>query len=172
MKINESKPLVSKENFNVKVIADLFVKYLSGPHFLLLWLYLHYSTPVKCLLVKGCAIILGQELQSDTSKCFSFKCPLHEMVTIPRILQLFLHLALFDNFNNLLTGDYNDYLSSSNHVDSATLPPAASFWDIDHADLPELFSKLGLGKYSDLFRQQEVSFMDFIDISLSRISKV
>ena len=59
--------------------------------------------------------------------------------------------------NVLLTGDYNDYLSSSNHVDSATLPPATSLWDNDHADLPELFSKLGLGKYSDLFRQQEVS---------------
>lgn len=68
---------------------------------------------------------------------------------------------IFFNFNNLLTGDYNDYLSSSNHVDSATIPPAASFWDTDHADLPELFSKLGLGKYSDLFRQQEVSFKAF-----------
>lgn len=61
--------------------------------------------------------------------------------------------------------DYNDYLSSSNHVDSATLPPAASFWDTDHADLPELFSKLGLGKYSDLFRQQEIDLATFLTLT-------
>ncbi|XP_061182658.1 protein bicaudal C homolog 1-like [Saccostrea echinata] len=61
--------------------------------------------------------------------------------------------------------DFNDYLSSSNHVDSANIPPVNNFWDSDHTDLPELFSKLGLGKYSDLFRQQEIDLATFLTLT-------
>lgn len=112
----------------------------------------------------SCTSFISQELsQIDTWKWFSLKCPLHDGHHSKNSSTVLASCFVwyFFNFNNLLTGDYNDYLSSSNHVDSATLPPAASFWDTDHADLPELFSKLGLGKYSDLFRQQEVSFKAF-----------
>ena len=46
-------------------------------------------------------------------------------------------------------------LSASNHIDGA-LVPNKSYWS-PKTDLAELFIKLGLGKYSDLFQQQEVS---------------
>ena len=45
-------------------------------------------------------------------------------------------------------------LSTSNHIDGA-LVPTKSLWS-PKTDLAELFSKLGLGKYTDLFQQQEV----------------
>jgi hypothetical protein len=48
-------------------------------------------------------------------------------------------------------------LSSSNHVDSATLPSVKPWWS-NTIELAELFSKLGLGKYTDLFQQQEVIY--------------
>lgn len=50
-------------------------------------------------------------------------------------------------------------LSSSNHVDSASLPKVKAWWSTS-IELAELFSKLGLGKYTDLFQQQEVSNMN------------
>ena len=46
-------------------------------------------------------------------------------------------------------------LSHSNHVDSASLPPNKSVWSTK-TGLAELFSALGLSKYTDLFTQQEV----------------
>lgn len=52
----------------------------------------------------------------------------------------------------LLTDEYG--LSTSNHIDGA-LVPTKSLWT-PKTDLAELFSKLGLGKYTDLFQQQEV----------------
>lgn len=45
-------------------------------------------------------------------------------------------------------------LSASNHIDGA-LVPNKSYWS-PKLDLAELFIKLGLGKYTDLFQQQEV----------------
>lgn len=42
----------------------------------------------------------------------------------------------------------------SNHIDGA-LVPNKSYWS-PKLDLAELFIKLGLGKYTDLFQQQEV----------------
>ena len=45
-------------------------------------------------------------------------------------------------------------LSSSNHMDSASVQLSQSIHQ--KTDLAELFSKLGLGKYTDLFQQQEV----------------
>lgn len=48
-------------------------------------------------------------------------------------------------------------LSSSNHVDSGALPQVKPWWTTS-IELAELFSKLGLGKYTDLFQQQEVGF--------------
>lgn len=45
-------------------------------------------------------------------------------------------------------------LSVSNHIDGA-LVPNKSYWS-PKLDLAELFIKLGLGKYTDLFQQQEV----------------
>jgi len=46
-------------------------------------------------------------------------------------------------------------LSSSNHIDVSTVPSISHDWP-PKTDLAELFSKLGLGKYTDLFTQQEV----------------
>lgn len=52
----------------------------------------------------------------------------------------------------MLIGDYNDYFSSSNYVDSVIFLSVVSFWDIDYVDFLEFFSKFGFGKYSDFFR--------------------
>ncbi|KAJ8317841.1 hypothetical protein KUTeg_002932 [Tegillarca granosa] len=59
---------------------------------------------------------------------------------------------------------YDCCLSSSNHVDSASLPAAKGFWS-PKADLAELFSKLGLGKYTDLFQQQEIDLATFLTLT-------
>lgn len=52
------------------------------------------------------------------------------------------------------------YLSSSNYMDcipSVTGSNGCSLSSsLKGSDLPELFSKLGLGKYTDVFQQQEV----------------
>ena len=53
---------------------------------------------------------------------------------------------------SLFSDEYG--LSTSNHIDGA-LVPTKSLWS-PKTDLAELFSKLGLGKYTDLFQQQEV----------------
>ena len=55
----------------------------------------------------------------------------------------------------LLVGDYT--LSDSNHLDGAAFTPRPPpGFSAPKTDLAELFSKLGLGKYTDLFQQQEV----------------
>ncbi|GAB1602407.1 protein bicaudal C homolog 1-A-like isoform X1 [Argonauta hians] len=51
-------------------------------------------------------------------------------------------------------------LSNSNHADSATLPTKVLAWSSE-TDLAELFSKLGLGKYTDIFQQQEIDLPTF-----------
>ena len=50
------------------------------------------------------------------------------------------------------------HISGSNHLDSVPARPPPGF--TPKTDLAELFSKLGLGKYTDLFQQQEVSSTD------------
>ncbi|KAK3759560.1 hypothetical protein RRG08_009746 [Elysia crispata] len=55
-------------------------------------------------------------------------------------------------------------LSHSNHVDSASLPPNKSVWSAK-TGLAELFSALGLSKYTDLFTQQEIDLSTFLTLS-------
>jgi len=53
------------------------------------------------------------------------------------------------------------YLSSSNYMDCISSLTGSNGCNLNSlfkgSDLPELFSKLGLGKYTDVFQQQEVS---------------
>lgn len=51
------------------------------------------------------------------------------------------------------------FLSSSNYMDSISMSGSngcSLSSSLKGTDLPELFSKLGLGKYTDIFQQQEV----------------
>lgn len=52
------------------------------------------------------------------------------------------------------------YLSSSNYMDCISSVTGTNGCNLNTSfkgsDLPELFSKLGLGKYTDVFQQQEV----------------
>ena len=68
-------------------------------------------------------------------------------------------------YNYFLVDEYG--LSTSNHIDGA-LVPTKSLWS-PKTDLAELFSKLGLGKYTDLFQQQEVSFICRFTVSRFRV---
>ncbi|KAL4239787.1 Protein bicaudal C 1 [Mactra antiquata] len=54
-------------------------------------------------------------------------------------------------------------LSASNHIDGA-LVPNKSYWS-SKLDLAELFIKLGLGKYTDLFQQQEIDLPTFLTLT-------
>lgn len=53
------------------------------------------------------------------------------------------------------------YLSSSNYMDCISSVTGSNGCSLNSSlkgsDLPELFSKLGLGKYTDVFQQQEVN---------------
>lgn len=57
------------------------------------------------------------------------------------------------------------YLSSSNYMDCISSLTGSNGCNLNSSfkgsDLPELFSKLGLGKYTDVFQQQEVSYYLF-----------
>ncbi|ESP03858.1 hypothetical protein LOTGIDRAFT_156458 [Lottia gigantea] len=53
-------------------------------------------------------------------------------------------------------------LSNSNHVDSAILP--CKNWS-HKTDLAELFTTMGLGKYTDLFSQQEIDISTFTTLT-------
>ncbi|XP_063443802.1 protein bicaudal C homolog 1-A-like [Mytilus trossulus] len=59
---------------------------------------------------------------------------------------------------------YDMCLSSSNHVDSGALPQVKPWWTTS-IELAELFSKLGLGKYTDLFQQQEIDLSTFLTLT-------
>ncbi|XP_021365322.1 protein bicaudal C homolog 1-like [Mizuhopecten yessoensis] len=59
---------------------------------------------------------------------------------------------------------YEVSLSSSNYVDSACLPSVKNLWAVK-TDIAELFSKLGLGKYTDLFQQQEIDLATFLTLT-------
>ncbi|XP_056332799.1 protein bicaudal C homolog 1-B isoform X2 [Danio aesculapii] len=60
------------------------------------------------------------------------------------------------------------YLSSSNYMDSISLTGSNGISlssSLKGTDLPELFSKLGLGKYTDIFQQQEIDLQTFITLT-------
>uniref|UniRef100_A0A3Q3KF60 SAM domain-containing protein n=1 Tax=Monopterus albus TaxID=43700 RepID=A0A3Q3KF60_MONAL len=61
------------------------------------------------------------------------------------------------------------YLSSSNYMDcipSLTGSNGCSLSSsLKGSDLPELFSKLGLGKYTDVFQQQEIDLQTFLTLT-------
>ncbi|XP_066305019.1 protein bicaudal C homolog 1-like [Branchiostoma lanceolatum] len=70
---------------------------------------------------------------------------------------------------------YDFSLSASNYIDSVSLPSKTK-WSCDNdlkaTDLPDLFMKLGLGKYSDVFQQQEIdlqTFMTLTDLDLKEL---
>ncbi|XP_056091005.1 protein bicaudal C homolog 1-B isoform X3 [Rhinichthys klamathensis goyatoka] len=60
------------------------------------------------------------------------------------------------------------YLSSSNYMDSISMPGSngcSLSSSLKGTDLPELFSKLGLGKYTDIFQQQEIDLQTFVTLT-------
>ncbi|TRY60487.1 hypothetical protein DNTS_028916 [Danionella cerebrum] len=56
------------------------------------------------------------------------------------------------------------FLSSSNYMDSISLTGSKGC-SLKGTDLPELFSKLGLGKYTDIFQQQEIDLQTFVTLT-------
>uniref|UniRef100_A0A8C1VW35 BicC family RNA binding protein 1a n=1 Tax=Cyprinus carpio TaxID=7962 RepID=A0A8C1VW35_CYPCA len=60
------------------------------------------------------------------------------------------------------------YLSSSNYMDSISMSGSngcSLSSCLKGTDLPELFSKLGLGKYTDIFQQQEIDLQTFVTLT-------
>ncbi|XP_026115958.1 protein bicaudal C homolog 1-B-like isoform X4 [Carassius auratus] len=60
------------------------------------------------------------------------------------------------------------YLSSSNYMDSISMSGSNGCSlnsSLKGTDLPELFSKLGLGKYTDIFQQQEIDLQTFVTLT-------
>ncbi|XP_069000579.1 protein bicaudal C homolog 1-like [Embiotoca jacksoni] len=61
------------------------------------------------------------------------------------------------------------YLSSSNYMDSISSVTGSNGCSLNSSlkgtDLPELFSKLGLGKYTDVFQQQEIDLQTFLTLT-------
>ncbi|XP_051502868.1 protein bicaudal C homolog 1-B-like isoform X2 [Myxocyprinus asiaticus] len=60
------------------------------------------------------------------------------------------------------------YLSSSNYMDSIFRSGSngcSLSSSLKGTDLPELFSKLGLGKYTDIFQQQEIDLQTFVTLT-------
>uniref|UniRef100_A0A3Q2Q3I1 BicC family RNA binding protein 1 n=1 Tax=Fundulus heteroclitus TaxID=8078 RepID=A0A3Q2Q3I1_FUNHE len=61
------------------------------------------------------------------------------------------------------------YLSSSNYIDSISSVTGSNGCSLNSSlkgsDLPELFSKLGLGKYTDIFQQQEIDLQTFLTLT-------
>ncbi|XP_069467327.1 protein bicaudal C homolog 1 isoform X2 [Ambystoma mexicanum] len=61
------------------------------------------------------------------------------------------------------------YLSSSNYMDCISSMTGSNGCNLNGsfkgADLPELFSKLGLGKYTDVFQQQEIDLQTFLTLT-------
>uniref|UniRef100_A0A8C5E1P7 SAM domain-containing protein n=1 Tax=Gouania willdenowi TaxID=441366 RepID=A0A8C5E1P7_GOUWI len=61
------------------------------------------------------------------------------------------------------------YLSSSNYMDSISSVSSSNGCSLNASlkgsDLPELFSKLGLGKYTDVFQQQEIDLQTFLTLT-------
>uniref|UniRef100_A0A8C1HMA2 BicC family RNA binding protein 1 n=1 Tax=Cyprinus carpio carpio TaxID=630221 RepID=A0A8C1HMA2_CYPCA len=61
------------------------------------------------------------------------------------------------------------YLSSSNYMDCISSVTGTNGCNLNTSfkgsDLPELFSKLGLGKYTDVFQQQEIDLQTFLTLT-------
>ncbi|XP_051741331.1 protein bicaudal C homolog 1-B-like isoform X2 [Ctenopharyngodon idella] len=60
------------------------------------------------------------------------------------------------------------YLSSSNYMDSISMSGSngcSLSSSLKRKDLPELFSKLGLSKYTDIFQQQEIDLQIFVTLT-------
>ncbi|KAK7901900.1 hypothetical protein WMY93_018669 [Mugilogobius chulae] len=61
------------------------------------------------------------------------------------------------------------YLSSSNYMDCISSVTGSNGCNLNcstkGSDLPELFSKLGLGKYTDVFQQQEIDLQTFLTLT-------
>ncbi|XP_016138729.1 protein bicaudal C homolog 1-A [Sinocyclocheilus grahami] len=61
------------------------------------------------------------------------------------------------------------YLSSSNYMDCISSVMGTNGCNLNTSfkgsDLPELFSKLGLGKYTDVFQQQEIDLQTFLTLT-------
>ncbi|XP_048843074.1 protein bicaudal C homolog 1 isoform X2 [Brienomyrus brachyistius] len=61
------------------------------------------------------------------------------------------------------------YLSSSNYMDCISSMTGSNGCNLNisfkGSDLPELFSKLGLGKYTDVFQQQEIDLQTFLTLT-------
>ncbi|XP_043912342.1 protein bicaudal C homolog 1 [Protopterus annectens] len=61
------------------------------------------------------------------------------------------------------------YLSSSNYMDCISSVMGSNGCTLNSSfkgsDLPELFSKLGLGKYTDVFQQQEIDLQTFLTLT-------
>ncbi|MGH0115519.1 UNVERIFIED_CONTAM: hypothetical protein FKN15_024849, partial [Acipenser sinensis] len=61
------------------------------------------------------------------------------------------------------------YLSCSNYMDCISSMTGSNSCNLNGSfkgsDLPELFSKLGLGKYTDVFQQQEIDLQTFLTLT-------
>ncbi|XP_046885233.1 protein bicaudal C homolog 1-B-like isoform X2 [Hypomesus transpacificus] len=61
------------------------------------------------------------------------------------------------------------YLSSSNYMDCVSSLSGSNGCSLNSSfkgsELPELFSKLGLGKYTDVFQQQEIDLQTFLSLT-------
>ncbi|XP_061140529.1 protein bicaudal C homolog 1-B-like isoform X2 [Syngnathus typhle] len=61
------------------------------------------------------------------------------------------------------------YLSSSNYMDCISSVTGSNGCSLNSSlkgsDLPELFSKMGLGKYTDVFQQQEIDLQTFLTLT-------
>ncbi|KAJ8337887.1 hypothetical protein SKAU_G00368530 [Synaphobranchus kaupii] len=70
------------------------------------------------------------------------------------------------------------YLSSSNYFEGVSTVSRAGISSLSSpasqhtSDLPELFSQLGLGKYNDIFQQQEIDFQTFLTLSDEDLKEV
>ncbi|KAJ8388230.1 hypothetical protein AAFF_G00136010 [Aldrovandia affinis] len=67
------------------------------------------------------------------------------------------------------TKSVEHYLSSSNYMDCISTMLGTNGCSLSTSpkgsDLPELFSKLGLGKYTDVFQQQEIDLQTFLTLT-------
>ncbi|KAJ8248375.1 hypothetical protein GJAV_G00241350 [Gymnothorax javanicus] len=74
------------------------------------------------------------------------------------------------------TKSVEHYLSSSNYMDCISSAMGANGCSLNAAakvsELPELFSKLGLGKYTDIFQQQEIDLQTFLTLTDSDLKEL
>ncbi|XP_072335014.1 protein bicaudal C homolog 1-B-like isoform X2 [Scyliorhinus torazame] len=70
---------------------------------------------------------------------------------------------------NLFVSAAEHYLTSSNYMDCISSLMGSNGCTLNNSfkgsELPELFSKLGLGKYTDIFQQQEIDLQTFLTLT-------